>query len=115
MTLVGKHYHKNGYNCANLVAEWYRDKLGIEIPVVNEFGRSFLVWMRKHFVPADRPTDHCLVLMVNLDNSYHVGVYYDYGVYHNFKPSVGKGSVCKWSLGSVESYYVKVSFHKWSQ
>lgn len=113
--MIGKHYIKNGYNCANFVAEWYSSRLGIEIPVIDEFGRSFLVWMRKHFVDIDKPENDCLVLMVNLDGTYHVGVYHDHGVYHNFKPSIGHGAVCKWQLGSVKSYYAKVSFHKWSQ
>lgn len=115
MTLVGKHYNKEHYNCANFVAEWYDIHLGIKIPVINAFDRSFLVWMRKHFTKADQPSDHCLVLMTNIDGSYHVGVYHDYGVYHNFKPSQNPGSVCKWTLGSVENYYTNVSFYTWLQ
>lgn len=111
MIPVGQHYRKHEYNCANFVADWYRDNLSIDIPVVNEFDRSFVVWMRRNFVDIERPVDHCLVLMVNSDGSYHIGVYYDHGVYHNFKPSVGKGAVCKWTLGSVNTYYKRVSFH----
>ena len=113
--LVGKHYKQHGYNCANFVADWYEKHLNVNIPVVDEFGRSFLVWMRKNFTDIKQPEDHCLVLMVNPFGGYYVGVYYDYGVYHNFKPNVGHGSVCKWTLGSVNAYYSKVSFHKWLQ
>lgn len=115
MNLVGKHYVKNRYNCANFVSEWYKNHLGIEIPVVNEFSRSFVVWMRRNFVDISIPEDHCLVLMVNLDGSYHVGVYHDGGVWHNFKPANRLGSVCKWTLGSVKTSYQKVSFHRWSK
>lgn len=115
MIQVGKHYTKHNYNCANFVSDWYRERLGIDIPVVNEFDRSFIVWMRKNFTGIKQPLNDCLVLMVNQDGSYHIGVYYDYGVYHNFKPSTGKGSVCKWSLSSVRTYYKEVNFYRWSQ
>ena len=115
MTPIGTHYRRDGYNCANFVSDWYRDRLGITIPVVNEFGRSFLVWMRKNFTDISLPEDNCLVLMINLDGSYHVGVYHQGFVHHNFKPSIGLGSVSAWVMSSVTSYYSKVSFHKWSQ
>ncbi|QGF20994.1 hypothetical protein PP409_gp28 [Vibrio phage Seahorse] len=115
MNLVGKHYSKKNYNCAHFVSDWYKEKLGIEVPVINEFGLSFVVWMKRHFNEITKPCEHCLVLMINLDGSYHIGVYHDLGVWHNFNPSVGSGSVVKWTLGSVNSYYKKVSFHEWSK
>lgn len=113
--MIGKHYIKHGYNCANFVAEWYEKHLNVNIPVVKEFDRSFMVWMRRNFTPITAPEDHCLVLMTNPTGGSHIGVYHDYGVHHNFKPNIGKGSVCKWTLGSIHTYYPKVSFHKWSQ
>ena len=113
--LIGKHYKKQSYNCAHFVSQWYKERLDIEIPVLNEFSRSFVIWLRKHFEPIPLPEDNCLVLMVNADGSYHIGVYYDLGVHHNFKPSIGHGAVCKWALSAVNTYYTKVSFHKWSQ
>lgn len=113
--MIGRHYKKHGYNCANFVSDWYKEKLGIDIPVVNEFGLSFVIWMRKNFTDVSQPENHCLVLMVNTDGSYHVGVYFDYGIYHNFKHGQRHGSVCKWTLGSVRAFYKRVSFHKWSQ
>jgi len=113
--VIGKHYVKHGYNCANFVAEWYATHLNVNIPVTNEFDRSFMVWMRKNFTDISTPEDHCLVLMTNPAGGSHIGIYYDYGVYHNFKPYAGLGSVCKWTLGSINTYYPKVSFHKWLQ
>ena len=115
--LIGKHYKEHGYNCANFVADWYKEKLNIEIPVVNEFDRSFLIWMRRNFDRVNKPEDHCLVLMINLDGSYHVGVYYDHGIYHNFQAKEGKhGSVVKWTSRTVKSYFRnKVYYAKWSQ
>ena len=113
--LIGKHYRRDSYNCAGFVADWYREKLNVEIPVVDEFSLSFVKWMRKHFDEITSPQDNCLVLMTGSDGGYHIGVYYDLGVYHNFKPTVGHGSVCKWQMSAVNAYYAKVSFHKWSQ
>jgi len=111
---IGTHYDKHNYNCANFVADWYNKHLDIEIPVINEFDRSFIVWMRRNFNPVKKPTDHCLVLMVEPCGSYHIGVYYEHGVYHNFKPVKSHGSVVKSTLGSIKANYTKVSFHKWS-
>lgn len=113
--MIGRHYKKHSYNCANFVSDWYQEKLGIEIPVINEFGLSFVIWMRRNFIDIDKPENHCLVLMVNDDDTYHVGVYFDHGVYHNFKHGLRHGAVCKWTLGSVRAFYKRVSFHKWSQ
>lgn len=115
MSHVGKHYVKDRYNCANFVSEWYRDKLGIEIPVINEFSRSFLVWMRRNFTDITTPENNCLVLMITNEGTYHVGVYESGGVWHNFRPSRGHGAVCKWTLGSIKAHYKRVSFHKWSK
>ncbi|WP_335928886.1 hypothetical protein [Vibrio parahaemolyticus] len=112
MNLVGKHYIKNGYNCANFVSEWYERNLSIEIPVVNEFARSFVVWMRRHFHEIKKPENHCLVLMVGGDGTYHIGVYHNGGVWHNFKPANTYGSVVKWTLGSIRAAYSKVTFHQ---
>ncbi len=112
--LIGKRYDKYNYNCAHYVADWYRVKLNIEIPVMNEFDRSFLVWMRRNFTTIIQPTDHCLVLMVEPSGDYHIGVYYKRDVYHNYKPPNKAGSVIKSKLNTVESQYQKVSFHQWS-
>lgn len=113
--LIGKHYNKKEYNCAHYVAEWYKERLDVSIVVENEFERSFLMWMRRHFADVKKPEDHCLVMMKQLDGSYHIGVYHNYRVHHNFKPVGGKGAVCSWTLGSIKSYYTEVSYHKWSK
>ena len=112
--MIGSHYNSENFNCAHFVAQWYSDKLCIEIPVVDEFELSFVRWMRKHFVKIDKPENDCLVNMQS-DNNSHVGVYSDYGVYHNYKVGKSKGSVVHWELGVVMRNYKKVTFWKWSQ
>ena len=112
--MIGNHYDQLNYNCAHFVAQWYSEKLNIEIPIVNEFGLSFVRWMRKHFVRINHPEDNCLVYM-NVTNGTHVGVYCNYGVYHNYKIGKAKGAVVHWDMGVINRNYKKVSFWKWSQ
>ena len=45
MIPIGKSYSKPDYNCAHFVAQWYMENLNIEIPVVNEFNLSFVMWL----------------------------------------------------------------------
>lgn len=114
---IGKTYVKDTYNCASFVAEWYRDKLSIDLPVTGgfEFTRQFVVWMRKHFTEIKQPENHCLVLMQTIMGEYHVGVWYDYSVWHNVKPDNAQGGVCRWTLNAVKTNYQKVNFYQWSQ
>ena len=112
--MIGTHYNLKEYNCAHFVAEWYRDKLDIEIPVTDEFALSFLRWMRKHFIQVDKPENNNLVYM-HSNKITHVGVYADYGVYHNYKAGKAKGSVVHWDIGVINRNYNKVTFWKWLQ
>lgn len=112
--MIGIHYERDNYNCAHFFADWYREKLGIEIPVINEFSLSFMRWLRHNFTESKNPVDHCLVYMVE-NKSAHVGVFYNHEVYHNYKPFRAKGSVVKWPLGVVKRNYKEVSYWVWSQ
>jgi len=107
--MIGKHYSRNEYNCAHFVADYYREKLNVEIPVINEFDISFMRWMRQNFVKSDNPVEHCLVLMVEHKQS-HIGIYADSGVYHNYKPSNALGSVVHTQLGAIKRNYSQVSY-----
>lgn len=113
--MIGRSYRKHSYNCANFVSDWYKDKLDIDIPVINEFGRSFVVWMRRNFIDVTQPTENDLVLMVNRDGSYHIGVYHNYGVMHNFKTATSHGSVCWDTMNAIKKTYREVTFHRWSK
>ena len=112
--MIGKHYIKHTYNCAHFVADYYQKHLSTQIPVVNEFDLSFVVWMRRNFTEINRPEEHCLVYMKGLDGSTHIGVYSGNMVMHNYKPNSGLGSVCKHTLGTIKLNYSEVSFWKWS-
>ena len=108
-------YDIDNYNCAHFVADWYKNKLDIDIPVINEFGLSFAMWLRRHFTRIDRPEPHSLVIMTNRDGTLHVGVFYGGMIRHNFKPANGRGSPCAWTLTSARNEYKKVEFAKWSK
>lgn len=110
--MIGRHYRRNDYNCAHFVADYYREKLGVEIPVINEFDRSFIKWMRQHFTQVEKPVENCLVYMIQ-DKQSHIGVYADHGVYHNYKPMASLGSVVHSQLGAIKRTYTQVSYWTW--
>lgn len=112
--MTSNNYDLKKFNCAHFVAQWYSEKLNIEIPVIDEFELSFTRWMRKHFTPIDKPEENALVIMISNDAS-HTGVYADNGVYHNYKPRTKLGSVVHWDLGVVCRNYDEVKFYKWSR
>ena len=113
--IIGEHYNKSLYNCAHAVASYYERELNITIPVVNEFESSFMRWMAKHFTKIDRPEEHCLVYMTNSDNTTHIGVYANYGVYHNYRYGQGYGAVIHSELSYILSSHKRVSYYKWSK
>ncbi len=113
--MIGKHYDRDNYNCAHFVADWYSEKLGIIIPVINEFDISFVKWMRSNFTEINSPHENCLVLMQN-HRACHIGVYSDNGVYHNYQASTKtKGAVVHSQLGFIKRSYNKVTYWKWLQ
>lgn len=112
--MIGKHYREKDYHCAHFLAEWYRVKLGIEIPIVDEFEISFVRWLRRHFIQVSAPVDNCLVNMMS-HGVRHVGVYAEYGVYHNYRANNKHGSVIHWDIGVVNRNYEEVTYWIWSQ
>jgi len=113
---IGIHYNHNSYNCAHYVGEWYEKNLGIKIPVVNEFDRSFAKWLLSNFTEVKQPVYGDLTVMVNQDGSRHVGVYVDNHILHNYQPdNVKHGSVCETPLSLIKRRYKKVSYHRWSK
>lgn len=112
--MIGKHYNLQGYHCAHFLSEWYEVKLGITVPVVDEFELSFVRWMRKHFTQVSNPVENCLVNMTKMGTR-HVGVYADNGVYHNYKPGHKHGAVVHWDLGVIKRNYDEVTYWIWSE
>lgn len=111
---IGKHYNYETYNCAHYVSEWYSEKLNIEIPTYNQFDISFVRWLRHNFTEVLKPTDNCIVVMKD-EKVNHIGIYCDYGVYHNYQVRGSNGSVVHWPLGVVKRNYKKVTYWLWSK
>lgn len=111
--MIGRHY-RDDYNCGHFVSDFYREKLGIEIPTDNQFDISFVRWLRHNFKQVDKPVENCLVRMNNRRCN-HIGVYADYGVYHNYKANNKHGAVVHWTLGVVKRNYEKVTYWIWSK
>ena len=113
--MIGRHYDRENYNCAHFVADWFKSRLGIEIPTGNVWELSFAIWLRKHFTEISKPEENCIVLMDLHSGSRHIGVYYNFGVYHNYQAGFAYGSVVHWSTGQIKRTYKKVTYWKWSQ
>ncbi|MBB5411911.1 hypothetical protein HDG34_005877 [Paraburkholderia sp. HC6.4b] len=112
MPPVGTPYHRERYNCAHYVADYYRETLGIVAPTASagsEWERGFMIWMRQHFVPAIAPVDGALVVMLSRAGL-HVGVYRDWLVWHcNNGPD--SGQVMGSSLSVLRMEYRKIRFY----
>lgn len=57
------------------------------------------------------PRNGCLVVMTQIDNSLHLGVYNNYHVEHNFKPNDSAGQVIKSDMGVIRSLYKNVRYY----
>ena len=106
--MIGRHYDYKLYNCAHVVADWYRENLGVEFPTDNTFSRKFALWIRHNFTPIESPEQECLVVAEQYDGALHVGVYDRFMVTHNYKPGDAKGGVCRCPLGIIKRTSKKV-------
>ena len=53
--------------------------------------------------------ENCIVLMDLHSGSRHIGVYSNFGVYHNYQAGFAYGSVVHWSTGQIKRTYKAVS------
>jgi hypothetical protein len=95
------------------VIDRYKE-VGIDIGEFNGFKRDFTIRLRRLFSPikkGEKPIDNDLVLMVNIDGSYHIGIIEDGMISHNFKPS-GNGSVIRSSILRARAYFNRVEVYR---
>lgn len=90
MTLVGRFYDRETYNCSHVVADYYIERLGVTIPSgsPHDWGLRFIRWMRRTHTRVERVRQDCLILVRQRDGSLHVGVFDDGLVTHGH--SVGQ-------------------------
>ena len=99
----------HNYNCASYAVERLNElhNLGIKIENGNEWQASFIPHLRQWFEPIGKPVNGCLVVMKALDGGLHLGVYEDYLVAHNYKPSGGAGGLMRSDLGTIKAEFNK--------
>jgi len=112
---IGKHYSKE-YDCASFVSEWFKVRLGIELPDFRGGKMAQVRWLRNNFTPVDEATDNCIVYMRTITDKMHVGVYYNGYVYHNNGTGeVGThGAVVATKLTVIKNNFYNIRFGKWS-
>lgn len=77
--MIGKLYDREHYNCSHVVADYYRDRLGVIIPsgAPGAWGLRFIRWMRRTHTEIPQAAQDCLILVKQRDGSLHVGVWDD--------------------------------------
>lgn len=72
-------YDREHYNCSHVVADYYRERLGLTVPATDadNWQPAMTLWMRRRFRPIRRPEQDCLVVVRNRAGSLHVGVWDD--------------------------------------
>jgi len=112
MTLVGKSYDKQTFNCATTVCAYYRS-LGIgNLPDgdLSEYTFSALLWIKNNFKKIDEIEKHCLLLNKNVDGTLHVGVYDGRMVLH---ANSNVGQVVREPLWSFRNTNKNIHLFKW--
>lgn len=105
-------YSKSIYNCAHYAVEEHNKMHGtsIEIEEGDAWQVSFIRFMRKQFKPIDKPKEGCLVVMKTVDDSFHVGIYKDFAVHHNYNFG-SSGCVIISDMGSIRAEFKRVRFY----
>lgn len=96
--MIGREYHRDSYNCSHVVADYYRDRLGVTIPsgAPESWGLSFIRWMRKTHRRIPKAEQDCLILVRQRNGELHVGVWDNNLMLHGFSdPSSGGGQVIR--------------------
>ena len=77
--IPGTLYDLQNYNCSHVVADYYRDRLGVTIPcgTPEQWGLAFIRWMRSRFTQQPAAVQDCLIVVRQRCGRLHVGVWDD--------------------------------------
>ena len=105
-------YHKERFNCAHWAINEINNVHGTNIKFEDgdAWQASFLPFLRGYFKPVDRPVDECLVVMTTQSNSFHVGIYRNFSVHHNYNFG-SSGCVIISDMGSIRAEFKRVRFY----
>lgn len=107
-------YDATRFNCSHYAVQELNKAHGLSIDVSGgiEWQPRFLRILRMFFAPINAPCDNCLVVMRNHDNTLHIGIYRDYGVWHNWERGDGSGGcLIKSDLSTIRANYLDVHFY----
>ena len=107
-------YDATRFNCSHYAVQELNRAHGLSIVVSDgiEWQPRFLRVLRRFFAPISEPCDNCLVVMRNHDNTLHIGIYRDYGVWHNWARGDGSGGcLIKSDLSTIRANYLDVHFY----
>ena len=107
-------YDATRFNCSHYAVHELNKAHGLSINVSDgiEWQPRFLRVLRRFFAPIDAPCDNCLVVMRNHDNTLHIGIYRDRGVWHNWARGDGSGGcLIKSDLSTIRANYLDVHFY----
>ena len=107
-------YDATRFNCSHYAVQELNKAHGLSINVSDgiEWQPRFLRILRRFFVPIRAPCDNCLVVMRNHGNTLHIGIYRDYGVWHNWARGDGSGGcLIKSDLSTIRANYLDVHFY----
>ena len=107
-------YDATRFNCSHYAVQELNKAHGLAIQVSDgiEWQPRFLRVLRRFFAPISAPCDNCLVVMRNHDNTLHIGIYRDHGVWHNWARGDGSGGcLIKSDLSTIRANYLDVHFY----
>lgn len=107
-------YDKHKFNCAHYaIGELNRIYgLGVVIENGDEWQMSFWRQLSHKFRKSVKPFNNCLTVMINRDDSLHVGIYRDGGVWHNWRAGDGSsGQVIKSDLTTLRQHHKEIKFY----
>lgn len=109
-------YNKESYNCAHHAIAVINSAVGSNIHFSDgdEWQVEFLRKLKKEFTRIKKPVDNCLVVMNDLTGGFHLGVYNNFQVEHNYNPMTGAGSVVKSDLGTIRTHYKRIRFYDYN-
>lgn len=116
--MIGDRYDINEWNCTHEVAEYYKLR-GYPVNITpverNQWGLTFVKWMRKRFNEIDRPEQDCLITMKHKAGGLHVGVWDRGMVHHCYEPNDKSiGQTIRSPLPRVKIEYKEIRFWRLS-
>ncbi len=103
-------YDKHRYNCAHHAIRRINELVGCNIHWSDgdEWQVEFVRTLRETFTPLKTPTNNCLVVMTDQLGAFHLGVYRNYMVEHNYVDNVILSD-----LGTIKEEFKRVRYYEY--